>query len=118
MYFKSDEQKHEELVELKGGVGTLDFKHIVPPEQLYGAGARLCVVSFEPGYSIGVHSHVENFEIYYVLEGKALVTDDEEERILEPGDSEICANGHTHSIKNIGDGQLKILAAILNNFER
>jgi len=118
MYHNKEDQRHEEMLELKGGVGALDFKHIVPPEQLYGAGAKFCEVSFKPGESIGLHGHTENFEVYYILEGKALVTDDDEERVLGPGDSEICANSHTHSIKNVGDGTLRIIALILNNFDR
>lgn len=118
MFFMKDEQRHEDKVELRGGIGTLDFTHVVPPELLYKSGTQFGVMTFEPGYSIGEHSHTENFEIYYVLEGKAKVTDDDEERILLPGDSEICANGHRHSIVNIGEGQLKIMACIFYNFEK
>lgn len=118
MFFMENEQRHEDKVELRGGIGTLDFRHVIPPELLYGAGTQFGIMSFEPGYSIGVHSHTENYEIYLILEGTAKVTDDDDERILHPGDSEICANGHTHSIVNIGEGTLKLFACILNNFER
>ncbi len=117
-YFMKDEQRHEPKPNLRGGIGVLDFTHVVPPEMLYGAGTQFGIMSFEPGYSIGVHSHDANYEIYMVLEGKAKVTDNDEERILGPGDAEICANGDTHSIINIGDGQLKIMACIFNNFEK
>ncbi|MBR5756714.1 MAG: cupin domain-containing protein [Firmicutes bacterium] len=118
-YYMKEDQKHEPKPNLRGGVGVLDFTHVVPPAELYGAGAQFGVMTFdEPGYSIGVHSHEANYEIYMVLEGKAKVTDNDEERILGPGDAEICANGNTHSIENIGDGPLKIMACIFNNFER
>ncbi len=118
MYFMRDEQKHDIKENLKGGVGPLDFRNIVPAEMLYGAGTVFSLVTFKPGESIGLHGHTENFEIYFIVEGKAKVTDNGEERILTAGDSEICANGDTHSIENIGDTDLKIVALILNNFER
>jgi len=118
MYFTKEEQRHEIKSNLKGGAGDLDFRHIVPQEMLYGAGTQICVVTFEPGQSIGVHGHTENYEIYYILEGEVTVTDDDEERVLKPGDSEICANGHIHSVCNKTDKPVKILAIIMNNFDR
>ena len=117
MYFMKDEQAHEIKSNLKGGTGDLDFRHIVPPEMLYGAGNFICVATFEPGQSIGLHGHTENYEIYFILEGEATVTDNGEERILYPGDSEICANGGTHSICNKSDKPIKVLGMVLNNFE-
>lgn len=118
MFFMKDEQQHEIKSNLKGGIGDLDFRHIVPPEMLYGAGNFYAAVTFKPGDFIGLHGHTDNFEIYYVLEGEATVVDGEEERVLKVGDSEICANGGVHSIANKSDKDLVILAIILNNFER
>lgn len=114
MFFMKDEQQHEIKSNLKGGFGDLDFKHIVPPAMLYGAGNFYAEVTFKPGQSIGTHDHVDNFEIYYVLEGEATVVDDGEERVLKPGDSAICANGGVHSIANKSDKDLVIIAIILN----
>jgi len=117
MYFMKDEQEHVIKSELKGGVGDLDFNKLVPDEMLYGAGTVCSVITFKPGESIGVHGHTDNFEIYYILEGEAEVMDNNEVRTLHVGDSEICANGGIHSIKNNTDKQMKALALIFNNFE-
>ena len=118
-FYMKEDQKHDPKPNLRGGEGILDFTHVVPPEELYGAGTQFGVMTFEkPGHSIGLHSHESNYEIYMVLEGKARVTDGDEERILNPGDAEICANGNTHSIENVGDGPLRIMACIFNNFQK
>ena len=116
MYCMKDEQKHEIKSNLCGGNGDLDFQYIFPPEWMLGAGKQVCLVTFQPGQSIGLHAHVDNAEAYYILEGEATVTDDGEERILKPGDTEHCANSHTHSIANNTDKPMKMLAIILNNF--
>jgi len=116
MFIMKDEMQHVAKEKLRNGEGILDMMHIVSPEQLYGAGSMVAVVTAPVGASVGVHDHVSNFEIYYILEGKAEVEDGGETRILLPGDAEICAEGNTHAIKNIGDTELKFLACILNNF--
>jgi len=115
MYILKDEMRHEKKTELRDGKGTLDFAHIVPPEALYDSGTQFSLATIPVGCSIGVHGHRENYEIYYVLEGEAKVTDNEEEKILHPGDAEICGDGNTHSIENVGDKDLKVMAVIMWN---
>ncbi|MDO5441090.1 MAG: cupin domain-containing protein [Bacillota bacterium] len=114
MFFMNGEHKHEIKSDLKGGFGDLDFKYIVPTDMMYGAGNFYAEVTFKPGQSIGLHDHVDNFEIYYVLKGEATVVDGNEERVLKPGESEICANGEFHSIANKSNEDTVILAIILN----
>ncbi len=118
MFLTQDGMRSEDKVELRGGKGTLKLTHIVPPELLHGAGTQLGIITIPVGCSIGVHSHTENFETYYILEGKGRVSDCNEELVLNPGDAEMCDNGNTHSIENIGDTPLKMLAVILNNFDK
>jgi len=115
MFVLKEDQKHEDKVELRGGIGTLDFRHVIPKEELCGSGVQYGVMTFPVGCSIGLHSHTENFEIYHILEGEATVTDGDEERVLHPGDAEICSYGNTHSIVNTGNTELKIMAVILWN---
>lgn len=115
MYSYKKDMRHEKKTELRGGVGTLDFEHIIPPEELYDSGTQFSLATIPVGCSIGVHGHKENYEIYYVLEGKAKVTDNQEERLLFPGDAQICGDGNCHSIENAGDCDLKVMAVILWN---
>ena len=69
----------------------------------------------EPGESVGVHPHTSNGEAYFILEGGATMTEDDETRILGVGDAEFCADGHTHSIKNHTDKPMRFLAVIFPN---
>ena len=117
MFLPSTEMKREPKVELRGGKGTLELMHIVSPELLHGAGTQLGILTIPVGCSIGLHAHTENFEVYYVLEGTAKVTDGNEERILTPGEGEMADCGNTHSLVNVGDTDVKLLAVILNNFD-
>ncbi|MDD5808797.1 MAG: cupin domain-containing protein [Oscillospiraceae bacterium] len=117
MFFMKDDMIREEKVELRGGKGTLQLCHIVPPELLHGSGTQVGILTIKPGDSIGLHSHSKNFEIYYLLEGTARVTDGGEERILHAGDGELCADGNTHSLENIGETEVRLLAVILNDID-
>ena len=47
-----------------------------------------------------------------MLSGCATVTEDVEERVLQPGDAEFCADGHTHAIRNHTDAPAVFLAVI------
>ena len=115
MFVLKADQQHEPKVELRGGKGTLDFCHVIPKEELCGSGVQYGIMTIPEGCSIGPHSHTENFEIYQILEGEAKVLDGAEEKILYPGDAEVCSNGNVHSIENIGKGDLKLMAVILWN---
>lgn len=101
---------HEEFL---GGKGTLTNTHFLNKEDSYGAGRLFVKSMLTPGSSIGEHTHKGDFENYYILSGKALVTDNGEEHILEAGDSIYCPNGGSHSIENIGDTNLEYIALII-----
>jgi len=62
-----------------------------------------------PRASIGLHSHEGNEELYYVLEGKGLMTVNEESVEMNPGDVCLTKSGSSHSFKNIGEGELRII---------
>lgn len=62
-----------------------------------------------PGSSIGLHPHKGNEELYYVLEGKGLMTVDGESAEMNSGDVCLTKNGSSHSFKNIGEGELRII---------
>ena len=115
MYSLKKDMRHEPKVELRGGKGTLDFEHIIPPEALYDSGSQFGVMTIPAHCSIGLHAHKENYEIYYILEGEAKVIDNKEEKILHAGDAEICGDNNVHAIENVGDKDLKIIAAIIWN---
>jgi len=69
-------------------------------------------VEYPPGTGAGYHKHEGNGEIYYILEGTAHYCDDGEEFVLGPGDSAVCYDGHSHSIRNEGPGSMRFLAVM------
>ena len=111
--------KHNMPVEIKsnlrGGVGDLQFRHLFSGEELGGRADLFAVVTLQPGQSIGEHPHAGNGEAYLVLTGAVTVTEDGESRVLNPGDAEFCADGHTHSILNHTDEDATFLALIMKD---
>ena len=98
---------------LKGGEGTCRVLNFLEKSEMRGAG-RVCGISIIPvGCSIGKHTHVGDYEIYFILQGKGLANDNGTECILEPGDMMWCKEGDFHAMKNIGDCDLVYTATIL-----
>lgn len=102
--------KHENFL---GGTGLLTNTHFLDNENACGTGRLFAKSILTPGSSIGYHTHNGDFETYYILSGKALVSDNGREYILEQGDTILCNNGESHSIKNIGNSNLEYIALIL-----
>ena len=81
---------------LKGGEGYVMNKR-VDPEGMGG----IVINSIPPGSSIGVHQHTTDFEVVYVISGKAYeVYEDGSKALLEPGMAAYCPNGGTHGLFN------------------
>ena len=118
MYIKKEDMAHEAKTNVRDGKGTLDFMTVVPKELLQGAGTLFDVITVPSGCTLGIHEHITNFEIYYILEGEAILTDGDEEVILHPGDAHVCSSGNKHAVKNERKEDLKFLAVILNDFSK
>jgi len=99
--------------ELKGGRDITRLIHFLEEDESYGTGRLFGISIIPPGGSIGYHTHVGDFEIYYILKGTAKVIDNGYEDILLPGDSMSCREGESHSIENIGECDLEYVAIIL-----
>ena len=61
------------------------------------------------GASTQAHYHALAEEFYYVIEGEGLMRIDEDERAVAPGDAILIPSGAVHTLKNTGDGPLRIL---------
>ncbi|BDD86188.1 cupin domain-containing protein [Desulfofustis limnaeus] len=115
MIRKASEMRVESLPNLKDGNKTVKVINFIEGEEAENLG-RLFGISIIPeGGSIGYHQHVGDFEIYYILHGKALVNDNGAEAVLTVGDMMKCDEGGFHSIENIGDCELRYVALILNS---
>ena len=101
------------LNNFKGGVGDVTMFHFLTEQEARGTGRLFAKTVIEPGNSIGTHTHEGDMEAYYILNGKALVSDNGNEVILESGDCNVCPDGQSHSIKNVGEKPLEYIAVIL-----
>ena len=101
------------LTNFRDGVGDIAMFHFMDEKEAKGTGRLFAKTVIEPGNSIGMHTHEGDFEVYYILKGKALVNDNGNEVELEPGDCHICADGESHSIKSVGNDTLEYIAIVL-----
>lgn len=98
---------------MKGGKGTIRLINILEKEEMHRVGRFFGITVIPPGCSSGCHTHTGDFEIYYILEGDAVINDNGVEQTLKPGDMMQCMDGCSHGIRNDGNCDLKYLSIIL-----
>lgn len=114
MIRKADQMRTVFLPNLKDGKETVKVINFIESEEAENKGKLFGISVIPAGGSIGYHQHVGDFEIYYILKGRAMVNDNGNKAILEAGDMLNCKEGNYHSIENIGDNDLQYVALILN----
>lgn len=113
MIKRADEMMMEVREQMRGGKGNIQFIHLYKQDELKGK-ARLCAkVVINPGCSIGIHEHVKEEEIYYILKGKGVVEENGTKYEVNAGDSVLTRDGGSHSIENTGGEPLEMMAVIL-----
>ena len=115
MFHKNSQMFTEHKPNIRGGEGSPLFRFLFSSEELGDRISMLAAVTLQPGESVGVHPHVDNGEVYYILEGRAMVAEDGVETELFAGDAEFCADGHNHAIRNHTDEPMTFLALIVPN---
>ena len=113
MIKKSHEIKKDVHKDFRGGKGEIVFHHYMDEQSSKGAGRLFSKSVLPPGSSVGIHKHVGDHEIYFILSGKARVYDNGVTAELGPGDLHHCPDGQEHGIENIGDADLVYIANIL-----
>ena len=61
------------------------------------------------GVSIGTHAHTDSEEIYYLISGKGILTYDDTEYEMMPGDISLCNVGHSHGFLATEDSTLIVV---------
>jgi mannose-6-phosphate isomerase-like protein (cupin superfamily) len=113
MIRKASEMANEVREQMRGGPGKVTFQHLFKKEE-FGAKCRLCArLILPPGAGIGTHQHETEDEIFYILKGTALTDDGHSQTRLAAGDATLTGKGGAHSIKNIGNDDLEIMAIIM-----
>lgn len=95
-----------------GGKGTIEiFKHVSKGD--LDTINMVANVVLPKGSSIGYHLHDNDAEIYHIVRGKGLFTDEnKKEHIVGPNDCCAIKKGQSHGIENIGDEDLVFIAIL------
>ena len=113
MIKRKEEIQGNVIANFKDGIGKVTIFDFLTEQEAGGIGRVFAKTVIEPGCSIGAHTHHGDMETYYILKGKALMSDNGQEVILGPGECQICPDGQSHSIKSIGEEPLEYIAIIL-----
>ncbi|MEF3254620.1 MAG: cupin domain-containing protein [Deferribacterales bacterium] len=71
------------------------------------------VVDLAPDSMVGYHQHIDDMEIYLMLDGTGVVNDNGNVDIIRPGDMLITNFGEWHSIENKSSTPITFLAIII-----
>jgi mannose-6-phosphate isomerase-like protein (cupin superfamily) len=98
---------------MRGGDGAVEVRTMFAPDEIT-APTRLCAsLTLEPGSSIGPHQHDGEDEVYVIVSGQGMLDDGVTQQQVGPGDAVLTGNGESHSIANVGDEPLVVIAVIM-----
>jgi len=91
-----------------GGAGNYFVRTLL--DQVPGASAIKYVrdLVLYPGSSIGLHPHLDDEEIYFVILGEGVMTVDGEDQPIGPGSVVLTLSGSYHGLRNTGRDDLRI----------
>jgi mannose-6-phosphate isomerase-like protein (cupin superfamily) len=115
MIRKAEELVREIKENMRGGAGQVEVVQLFKPGEFNGKARIIARLTLGQGSSIGMHQHLQEEEIFYVISGQGLLTDaaGEPEAILAAGDASITSSGGTHSIRNQESEPLVLLALVM-----
>jgi mannose-6-phosphate isomerase-like protein (cupin superfamily) len=93
-----------------GGEGEITQRRMFEDHDLVSNLFIVAVDVLPPGASIGVHPHPTEEEIYFILEGRGIMTVDDEEREVSAGDMVLTRPGSSHGLRNHSEAPLRMLA--------
>lgn len=113
MIRKYSEMRTESRENMRGGNGTVHFRHFFTAGE-FTAKSRLCAtMTVPPGASVGRHCHETEDEVYIVTGGTGILDDGKTQTRIEAGDAILTGNGEAHAVENDGDEDLVIIAMIM-----
>jgi mannose-6-phosphate isomerase-like protein (cupin superfamily) len=72
-------------------------------------GCSLAEEVLLPGQAVTPHHHREIEEIYYLVEGRGVMTVGDEQQEVAAGDAIYVPRGHRHTLANTGSEPIKLL---------
>lgn len=94
------------LQNFKGGKGPLLTRNYVDDK------CKIMFSTLPAGSTSGLHTHISNCEIVYVISGTPTFVYDGKTEIVYPGQVHYCPEGHSHYMENNTDADVKYLAIV------
>lgn len=113
MIIKESETQKITSEKPRGGHGLIHGMQYLVGDQITNKIKIVMANDLEVGAMIGEHTHTDDEEFYYIIEGKGKVIDDGIIKEVCAGDLVYTGSGHSHSLENIGDTKLRFLAFIV-----
>jgi uncharacterized cupin superfamily protein len=98
---------------MRGGRGSVELVHIFRSQELGGKARLFARLRLPKGSSIGYHIHEKEAEIFYILSGTGLLTEDGVGTAVSAGDAVLTGGGAGHAIETQDEQPLELLAVIL-----
>ena len=89
-------------------------KVIFTLEDFEEKGHLLQVVTIPPETRQRMHSHDKQTEVFYILEGEAIISINDVDYFAKPGDAFICSPGDVHTVWNKTDKDFRLLVFKIN----
>lgn len=115
MIKKKNDLKTTIVKNLRDGIGKISITEILSTKEMKNKGKLFSRLSLEKGSSIGLHEHINDFEVYYILSGTGLVQEKDSKHLVSQGDVVYTTHKEQHSLFNTGEDNLEIIAVVIND---
>lgn len=109
MIVKNINDMEKQSISAHGGEGRINFCRVFREKEFESNWNFVDFVSIPPNSSIGIHRHEGNEEMYFILEGRGVMTVNNEKREVKAGDLILNKSGYSHGLRNEYDQDIKIL---------
>ena len=99
---------------MRDGNGTVQITNFIESNaELNEKGRLFAKITLNPGCSIGYHIHETDSELFYIIKGTGVYSDNGELCTVTAGDVTVCPAGSGHSIANETEEILELVAVII-----
>ncbi|MCD2138770.1 cupin domain-containing protein [Salinicoccus halitifaciens] len=109
MIYKTN--KSTNIENLHGGRGIITIEKCDVPG--HAAFKSVVKVTVPTGASIGYHTHHDDYEGYYIMQGDGIFLDERGRHIVTAGDFCLIERGGSHGVENTGTDDMIIFATVM-----
>lgn len=93
-----------------GGQGNIRQWRLYNAEDFVSKLSGVTIDIVPPGSEIGLHYHESEEEIYFILEGEAVMLVNDQEHLVHGGDMILTQPGNSHGLKNASSADVRLMA--------